>query len=75
MSKDFGPAIWAGSTWLVLDNVKDTPYHTSQVEPVLMSSQDNFWLGVVLCLIGESFEDHSQVVSAILNLIQGRKSG
>ena len=28
-----------------------------------MSSLDNFWLEVMLCLIGESFEDHSQYVS------------
>ena len=40
-----------------------------------MTSLDNFWLEVMLCLIGESFEDHSQVVSAISNSIQGRKGG
>ena len=40
-----------------------------------MTSLDNFWLEVMLCLIGESFEDHSQVVSAILNSIQGKKGG
>ena len=34
-----------------------------------MTSLDNFWLEVMLCLIGESFEDHSQVVSAISNSI------
>jgi len=28
-----------------------------------MSSLDNFWLEVMLCLIGESFEDHSQYVN------------
>ena len=29
-----------------------------------MNSLDNFWLEVMLCLIGESFDDHSQYVSA-----------
>jgi len=28
-----------------------------------MTSLDNFWLEVMLCLIGESFDDHSQVVN------------
>jgi len=28
-----------------------------------MTSLDNFWLEVMLCLIGESFEDHSQYVN------------
>ena len=28
------------------------------------TSLDNFWLEVMLCLIGESFEDHSQYVSS-----------
>ena len=27
------------------------------------NSLDNFWLEVMLCLIGESFDDHSQYVS------------
>jgi translation initiation factor 4E len=28
-----------------------------------MTCLDNFWLEVMLCLIGESFEDDSQLVS------------
>ena len=30
------------------------------------NSLDNFWLEVMLCLIGESFDDHSQYVSTFL---------
>lgn len=30
------------------------------------NSLDNFWLEVMLCLIGESFDDHSQYVSKYL---------
>ena len=36
-----------------------------------MTSLDNFWLEVMLCLIGESFDDHSQVVSAIFEFNPG----
>ena len=31
------------------------------------NSLDNFWLEVMLCLIGESFDDHSQYVSSPTN--------
>ena len=31
------------------------------------NSLDNFWLEVMLCLIGESFDDHSQYVSTTIN--------
>ena len=30
------------------------------------NSLDNFWLEVMLCLIGESFDDHSQYVSTTI---------
>lgn len=30
-----------------------------------MTCLDNFWLEVMLCLIGESFEDDSQIVRSL----------